>query len=192
MHLANTDFELLENFFTADQSAFYLARLTETIPWKQKTIRLFGKDVLEPRLSSWHGNPEAEYTYSGISMAPRPWTPELLAVKAAIEPACGTQFNSVLLNFYRNERDSMGLHSDDEKELGPAPIIASVSFGTARRFVLKPRSGPEKSRTISLASGTLLIMRGRSQALWKHGVPKETKPCGPRLNLTFRTIVKIP
>lgn len=124
-------------------------------------------------------------------MPPLPWTKTLLEIKKRTEMKVKQKFNSVLANLYRDHRDSMGLHSDDEKELGKNPVIASVSLGAARKFIMKHRmlkTAPQ--RKYLLESGSLLIMRGDTQKLWKHGVPKESQPCGARINLTFRTILK--
>ncbi len=183
------DIDFFEHFLDEKESAGYLERLTEKISWKQKTIKIFGKDVLEPRLTAWYGDTNAAYAYSGTKMTPLPWIPELLEIKSRLEKLCKASFNSVLLNLYRDQHDSMGLHSDDEKELGPAPVIASVSLGATRKFILKPRNPLiQKPLIYILTSGSLLVMRGTTQKLWKHGVPKEAKPCGPRINLTFRKI----
>jgi len=180
---------LISSFFTPAEAACFFQTLTSEIEWQQKKIKLFGKSVLEPRLTAWVGDPQAFYTYSGTRLIPRPWTLVLLEIKKRVEAKCGASFNSVLLNFYRDHNDSMGLHSDDEKELGAQPVIASVSLGATRRFVLKHRflkALPQK--TFLLEAGDLLILRNDCQKLWKHGIPKEKTACGPRINLTFRKI----
>ncbi len=183
------EIDFFEQFFSPQDSTDYFEQLLQAIDWQQKTIKIFGKQVLEPRLTAWHGDSNAVYTYSGTAMIPKPWTPELMRIKEKIEKKCERQFNSVLLNLYRNHQDSMGFHSDDEKELGSQPLIASVSLGETRRFILRPKQGSQKPLTYQLRSGSLLIMRGNLQSKWKHGVPKENKPCGPRINLTFRQIL---
>jgi alkylated DNA repair dioxygenase AlkB len=127
------------------------------------------------------------YTYSGRTFQPLPFTPLQLAIKEAVEAVTGRQFNSVLLNYYRDERDSMGFHSDDERELGPEPAIASVTFGDARTFILKHKKLP-KTLKLDLTDGSLLLMAGALQQHWRHGINKETKPRGVRVNLTFRLI----
>ncbi|WP_338769212.1 alpha-ketoglutarate-dependent dioxygenase AlkB [Massilia sp. METH4] len=162
-----------------------LRRLLDEIAWREETIYLFGKAVRQPRLSAWYG--EASYTYSGRTFHPLPFTPLLLDIKRAVEDATGARFNSVLLNLYRNERDSMGFHSDDEPELGPEPTIASVTFGDARTFILKHK---KRGTTIKLdlTDGSLLLMAGTLQRHWRHGINKETRPRGARVNLTFRWI----
>ena len=165
------------------------ALISETA-WMTKPITLWGKTYLQPRLIAWVGDPDRSYTYSGSKMVPMPWTPLLTTLREAVQSASGAHFNSVLLNYYRNERDSMGYHSDDEKELGPDPVIASLSLGQPRIFVLKHRTDSSlKPVRIKLPSGSLLIMQGATQRHWKHGIDKESRPCGSRLNLTFRRII---
>lgn len=184
-----SNIHLIQAFIDLHKASEWMQTLSSETPWKQKEIKLFGKNFLEPRLTAWVGSPKAVYSYSGVRLIPHPWTPTLLAIKLLVEAKLQVPFNSVLLNLYRNQKDSMGFHSDDEKELGPNPTIASVSLGQTRRFIIKHRflkSPPTK--TYFLESGSLLIMRGNFQKSWKHGVPKETKPCGPRINLTFRQI----
>jgi alkylated DNA repair dioxygenase AlkB len=162
-----------------------LARLMAATDWRAESITLWGKTHPQPRLMAWHG--EARYRYSGMTLEPQPFTALQLEIKAAVELATGRRYNSVLLNYYRDERDSMGFHSDDEPELGPEPAIASVSFGAARTFILKHKRLP---RTVKLAlgNGSLLLMAGTLQRHWRHGINKERTPCGPRINLTFRNI----
>ncbi|GGX83970.1 alpha-ketoglutarate-dependent dioxygenase AlkB [Massilia dura] len=162
-----------------------LRRLLDEIAWREETIFLFGKAQKQPRLSAWYG--EARYTYSGRTFHPLPFTPLLLDIKRAVEEATGARFNSVLLNCYRNERDSMGFHSDDEPELGPEPVIASVTFGATRTFILKHRKRAGTLK-LDLTDGSLLLMAGALQEHWRHGINKETRPRGLRVNLTFRMI----
>ena len=166
-----------------------LHRLIAEIRWRRETISMWGKTYLQPRLVAWYGDPGATYTYSGLQLEPLPWTPLLADVKAVVERLTDATFNSVLLNYYRDHRDSMGLHSDDEAELGPHPIIASLSLGAERTLILKHRGDrtPRQVR-LPLAGGSLLVMRGDTQRNWKHGINKETQPYGPRVNLTFRRI----
>lgn len=163
-----------------------LALLIAQTAWRAESITLWGKRHAQPRLTAWHGT--ARYRYSGMTLEPQPFTPLQLALKDAVERACGLRFNSVLLNYYRDERDSMGFHSDDEAELGPEPAIASLSFGAPRTFILKHKRLP---RTLKLALGdaSLLLMAGMTQRNWRHGINKESRACGPRVNLTFRNIL---
>jgi alkylated DNA repair dioxygenase AlkB len=162
-----------------------LRQLLDETAWQQETIVIYGKPQKQPRLSAWYG--EAAYTYSGRTFKPLPFTALQREIKQAVEAATGRQFNSVLLNCYRNERDSVGFHSDDERELGPEPAIASVTFGEPRTFILKHKTLP-KTLKLPLTDGSLLLMAGTLQRHWRHGINKETTPRGARVNLTFRLI----
>ncbi len=168
-----------------------LYELIDNTTWRQEEITLFGKAHRQPRLSAWYGNSDSVYTYSGISLRPRPWNQTLLNLKAGVESQLGRNFNSVLLNYYRDQRDSMGMHSDDESELGKQPVIASLSLGEERILLLRHRYRKELGTfKLPLPSGSLLVMKGDTQSHWKHGIAKQNHPCGPRVNLTFRTILK--
>ena len=164
-----------------------LQTIIDDTTWRQETITVYGKPYLQPRLSAWYG--ELTYSYSGIRLKPQPWTPLLMDIKQRVEARVGFEFNSVLINYYRNQNDSMGMHSDDEYELGPQPVIASLSLGEQRNFLLKHKSRKElKTVKLTLPAGSLLIMQGETQRYWRHGINKERQPCGPRINLTFRNI----
>ena len=166
-----------------------LHELIADIPWRQERIAVWGKMYLQPRLIAWYGDRGSYYTYSGITLAPLPWTDLLLEIRNRVETVTATAFNSVLINYYRDNRDSMGFHSDDEPELGESPVIASVSLGEQRTFVMKHRLNKlAKPVRLRLESGSLLLMRGETQRYWKHGIAKETRRSGPRVNLTFRRI----
>jgi len=168
-----------------------LNELIERTPWQAESVIVWGKTYRQPRLTAWYGDEDARYEYSGLELDPLPWTPRLLAIRASVERAAGSRFNSVLLNYYRNERDSMGMHSDDEPELGEEPVIASLSLGEARTLMFRHRSDrSRKSFRVELGDGSLLLMRGATQRNWKHGIAKERRPCGARVNLTFRRIVQ--
>jgi len=162
-----------------------LARLIAETAWREETVVVYGKRHLQPRLSAWHG--EKAYRYSGLSLSPLPFTPLLDTIRQAAEAATGRRYNSVLLNYYRDGRDSMGMHSDDEPELGLQPAIASVSFGATRPFILRHKATKETMK-LPLTDGSLLFMAGPMQANWMHGINKTTKPVGARVNLTFRKI----
>jgi alkylated DNA repair dioxygenase AlkB len=163
-----------------------LERLIRETAWRAETVMVFGQRHLQPRLTAWYG--EASYTYSGLTLDPLPFTPLLQAIRAAVEAATGHRYNSVLLNYYRDGRDSMGMHSDDEPELGPQPAIASVSFGATRAFILRHKRTRETVK-IDLTDGSLLFMGGALQHNWLHGINKSARAPGPRVNLTFRWIV---
>lgn len=192
LSLPNADLWLDEHFLPPVAASNLLRELEATIAWRQDAIRLYGREVLQPRLTAWHGNPAATYRYSGLHLTPQPWTPALQQLRVQVEEATGAAFNSVLLNLYRYGQDSMGWHADDEPELGPTPVIASVSLGATRRFRLRPRNvheTPHAPLTIELSSGSLLVMRGPTQQHWLHAVPKTARPTEARLNLTFRLVV---
>jgi alkylated DNA repair dioxygenase AlkB len=162
-----------------------MAHLVAETEWRAETVTVFGKRHLQPRLTAWHG--DAAYTYSGLTLAPLPFTPLLQQIYTAVESATGHRFNSVLLNYYRDGRDSMGMHSDDEPELGPEPAIASLSLGATRTFILRHKQTRQTVK-IELQNGSLLLMAGALQQNWLHGINKTARPVGPRLNLTFRYI----
>jgi len=167
-----------------------MERLVASLPLQQETIVLFGRTVTMPRLTSWHGDPGCSYAYSGRLFHPAPWTADLLALRdrLAARESCG--FNSVLVNYYRNGRDAMGEHADDEPELGPFADdirIASVSLGTPRRFVLRHRR-TRQVHAFQLGEGSVLVMGGTTQRHFRHHLPRTRAPIGPRLNLTFRVI----
>jgi alkylated DNA repair dioxygenase AlkB len=173
----------------AEADALFEA-LRDGIAWKQERIRVFGEEYAQPRLSAWFGDSGAVYTYSGVTLAPVPWPPALAALRERVEAAAGHPFNSVLVNYYRDGDDSMGLHADAEKELGKNPVVASVSLGAHRRFVLKPTRKVKEAAPVelSLGRGSLLVMGGTTQHFWRHGVPRQ-RGAGPRINLTFRRIL---
>lgn len=167
-----------------------LRELITDTPWRHESVTIWGKTHKQPRLIAWYGDSGRQYSYSGISLDPLPWTQALTELRHTVEGLAGEKFNSVLLNYYRNHRDSMGFHSDDERELGPTPIIASLSLGATRTFILKHKTRTDlKPVRLDLPSGSLIVMKGGTQKFWKHGIDKQTKPCGSRVNLTFRRIV---
>ncbi|AZR32417.1 alpha-ketoglutarate-dependent dioxygenase AlkB family protein [Xanthomonas vasicola] len=161
--------------------------------WEVHRIRLFGRMVDSPRLSSWIGEPEASYRYSGIRFSPQPWLAVLQPVRTRLEDETSYQFNSVLVNRYRSGSDAMGWHSDDEPELGAQPLIASLSLGATRRFAFKHRDDAAVKQALELGRGDLLLMGGDTQRHYKHALPRTAKPVGERINLTFRQIaVRVP
>ncbi len=166
-------------------------RLQSNIAWREEEITVWGKKFLQPRLTAWYGDDDVDYSYSGIRLITNSWTPELHKLKVKIEEVSGFEFNSVLLNYYRDHRDSMGFHSDDEPELGPRPVIASLSLGEERALIFKHKTDKSiRPYKFSLQSGSLLIMQGDTQINWRHGIEKASRNCGPRVNLTFRQILK--
>lgn len=166
-----------------------LTLIHDDVPWTQHRIRIHGRELPSPRLSAWIGDPGCAYTYSKTRFEPLPWTPALAGVRAMLADELGLQFNSVLCNLYRDGADSMGWHSDDERELGHEPVIASLSLGQPRRFLLRSKAQPRRTLELELGDGSLLIMRGATQAHWQHALPKSLRVKGARINLTFRNIL---
>lgn len=162
--------------------------LWEEIAWEQHTITLYGRDVLTPRLTAWMG--DGPYRYSGIVNEPTAWPRALVERRERLQDELGVEFNSCLVNLYRDGADSMGYHSDNEPELGAQPTIASISLGDRRRFVLRHRSTGERW-SWDLGHGDLLVMRDESQSNYAHAIPKTSRQVGPRMNLTFRRFLRI-
>lgn len=171
-------------FYARDEAEDLLRRLLAATPWKQEV----GRGRPFPRLTAWYADPGLIYRYSGVTHRGKGWTPALEDVKRRVEAAAATTFNSLLLNRYRHGRDSIGFHADDEPELGTNPVVASLSFGAVRDFVIKHKRTREKL-VFPLGHGSLLVMGGTCQHHWVHGVPKTAAEVGERLNLTFRKIL---
>jgi alkylated DNA repair dioxygenase AlkB len=177
-----------------DASAFapradaLFAALPDEIPWEQHRLRLFGREVSAPRLSCWIGDTDTAYTYSRTRFEPHAWTPVLASLRGELATRFDLRFNSVLANLYRDGRDSMGWHSDNEPELGDEPVIASLSFGAPRRFRFRSRETRKVALALELAHGSLLVMRGGTQRFYQHDLPKAGAGVGARINLTFRSI----
>lgn len=163
-------------------------RLCAELPWAQPSVKLYGRNHPVPRLQSWHGDPEAEYRYSGLSLTPEPWHPLLADLRARVEHACGCRFNSVLANLYRDGRDSMGWHADDEPELGRHPRVASISLGASRDFALRHKGESRMALKWPLEHNELLLMEPELQHRWQHSLPRRQRVDRPRLNLTFRWV----
>lgn len=160
----------------------------KNILWKRDNIKLYGKTIPLPRLTAWYGDPGKSYTYSGITSQPNPWNKGLLYLKEEAERCAGVEFNSVLLNWYRDGEDYLNWHADNERELGRSPVIGSANFGETRDFVLRRNDNNSQKIVLPLKHGTLLIMRGELQNFWQHSVPKRKRIEGSRFNLTFRNI----
>ena len=188
--LPDAEIHYFPNFFSIEASDCLLKTLNQKINWRQNTIGLYGKKSLVPRLEAWYGDTGKSYSYSGIQMDPTPWIDELLEIKLAIEKHAKKTFNSVLVNYYRNGRDKVAWHSDDEKELGKNPIIGSISFGAERKFKLRHKSHKINGlkAEINLKHGSLLLMKGETQHNWMHEIPRTSHQIGPRVNLTYRYI----
>ena len=190
VHMPDADVSLLHGMKTKYSYGKMLDTLLAEVKWRQESIRIYGKLMPQPRLVSWYGDLGKVYRYSGIRLSPLPWTPVLEDLRHRVQDCTEKSFNSVFLNLYRDHNDSMGFHSDDERELGAQPVIASLTFGATRVFTLKHKSRPDQpSVKLALEAGSVLLMQGQTQRFWKHGITKQSQPCGPRINLTFRTIL---
>lgn len=187
-NLPNATLIYYPNFFSKPNADQLLEQLKTDIPWQQDNITIFGKTHPQPRLTSLFGNDAKPYSYSNITMQPNEWNSLLVQIKNKLEKVCEEKFTTVLLNYYRDGKDSMGWHSDNEKELEINPIIASVTFGAERMFHLKHNIVAEQKLKINLQHGSLLIMKGETQHFWKHQIPKTSRPIGERINLTFRIL----
>jgi alkylated DNA repair dioxygenase AlkB len=189
--LPDADVRLLNGFMDGRSGDLLFKVLRSSIRWRQDTIRIYGKAHPLPRLQQWFGDAGLDYTWSGIHMVPEPWPDELREVKEKVEDVAGERFNTVLLNLYRNGQDTVSWHSDDEKDLGSAPTIASVSLGAERNFVLRHNDPTDlDSVTIPLPHGSLLLMAGTTQSKWKHALPRRKSVVGERINLTFRRVLR--
>ncbi|HEY0080079.1 MAG TPA: alpha-ketoglutarate-dependent dioxygenase AlkB [Pyrinomonadaceae bacterium] len=187
--MPDADVIFYSSYFSKEESDHILQKLSNEVTWRQDKITYYGKEMDLPRLTAWYGDSGKAYTYSNIAMSSDEWTPTLLYIKKKIEEAARVNFNSVLLNLYRNGRDGVSWHQDNEPELGKEPVIGSVSFGGTRRFQFRHKKRKELGKTeIDLTHGSLLIMKGLTQIYWQHQIPKTSKPVEPRINLTFRVI----
>ncbi len=185
--IENGEYLFYPSFFTKSDSDIFLQKLKSEIEWKQESMNMYGKKINFPRLTAWYGDNDKPYSFSGISLSPKVWKEELISIKSKIESVAKVDFNSVLLNLYRDGNDSISWHTDAEKELGVNPVIASVNFGATRKFQLRHIKTKAKLE-LELTAGSLLIMQGELQHFWQHQVPKTSQKIGERINLTFRVI----
>lgn len=188
LSLPDADIILYPSLLHESEHDRLFIELTQTIKWRQDSIKIYGRSLLQPRLTAWYGDPGKSYSYSGITMNPTPWTSILLGLKTKVDALAGVVFNSVLLNLYRDGNDSMGWHSDDEPELGQNPVIGSLSLGGTRRLMLRHRFEKGLKHQLELTPGSFVLMQGATQHYWQHQVPKTKRPVHPRINLTFRVI----
>lgn len=187
--LPHSDITYYPHFLSSEKATQLMNIFRNSINWQQDTITVFGKTYPQPRLTALYGNNMKPYSYSNITMYPKPFTKELEDVKTAIEMLISpTVFTSCLLNLYRDGKDSNGWHSDDEVSLGTNPLIASVSLGEERFFHFKHKKDNTLKHKMLLQHGSLLIMKGNTQHHWLHQVPKTSRQVGERINLTFRVI----
>jgi alkylated DNA repair dioxygenase AlkB len=178
-------------WLSREEADLALSALFDELAWEQREIVLFGRRVVQPRLIAWAG--ELGYRYSGQTLEPREFTPTVRRLLERVRTDAGAPFNHVLVNRYRNQDDSMGLHADDEPELGRDPRVATVSLGADRRFVVRPRrKGDPLRQDLTLGHGALLVMGGTCQRHYVHGVPRATRAAGERISLTFRRLYRAP
>lgn len=176
-------------FIEPQEAARIFKSLLEKTPWQQDDIKVYGKVYAQPRLTALYANNGLPYSYSNITMHPHPFTPVLDKIREQVERVSNEKFTTCLLNLYRDGKDSNGWHSDDEKELGKNPTIASVSLGASRVFKFREKRATSNVHSIKLEPGSLLLMQGETQHNWHHQVPKTSKLIKPRINLTFRKII---
>jgi alkylated DNA repair dioxygenase AlkB len=187
--ITNGSLQYYPGWLAEDKANQLFSLCKEQVDWQQSVIQLYGKSVRIPRLNAWYGDADCPYRYSGHSFSPKPWLPELLALKERVVAQTGIQFNSVLVNYYRNGYDGVAWHSDDEPELGRNPVVASISLGVEREFQLRHRYQKDLAVTkLQLAHGSLLVMGGELQHYWHHQLPKSRRQLGERINLTYRYI----
>jgi len=184
----NLDISLYNRIGTKQKIDLWYEACLENLYWETGFIKIFGKNHQIPRLQAWYADQNIEYRYSGKKLNRHDWNAILLEIKLNIEHVTSHKFNSVLANLYRDENDSMGLHADDEKELGMNPVIASLSLGESRDIYFKHKN-IKTSLNIPQTSGQLMVMHGHTQKYWKHEIKKTKKPKKPRINLTFRNII---
>lgn len=182
----------LRNAVSSEDADRLLRVLPNALAWQQPTLRLFGRSHRQPRLVHWMGDRDAPYRYSGTTHLPQTWHPLVSQLRDTLARQCQAQFNSVLINYYRDGQDCMGWHADDEPELGNQPIIASVSLGAPRDFRLRRRDRSRPPQSIRLEHRSLLIMSGSCQEDWQHCLPRRARVNSPRINLTFRRVLPQP
>jgi alkylated DNA repair dioxygenase AlkB len=188
LQLPDAELEFDPHWLSPQEADELMVALLDAVPWEIHRIRLFGREVDSPRLSCWIGDPQAHYRYSGTLFAPRPWPACLQPVRERLSRQLDVAFNSVLASRYRSGGDAMGWHSDNEPELGPQPVICSLSLGATRRFKLKSRAPDGPGMNLDLPHGSLLVMRGDTQTHYRHALPRTARAVGERVNLTFRRI----
>tara|TARA_B100000795_G_scaffold112639_1_gene83513 strand:- start:15030 stop:15578 length:549 start_codon:yes stop_codon:yes gene_type:complete len=164
-------------------SGLTFSLLKKQLNWKQNQLKLFGRTHNEPRLTAWFG---PKYSYSSITWESSPFPEFLKMALDKVSDAADFNFNAALINYYRDGSDSMGWHSDDEKEIDQS-CIASLSFGEERRFLLRNKQGLKLKKEFLLKDNDLLLMNNL-QKNWQHSIPKTTRPLSGRINITFRRI----
>ncbi|MGJ8677538.1 MAG: alpha-ketoglutarate-dependent dioxygenase AlkB family protein [Akkermansiaceae bacterium] len=174
--------------FDLDQANLHFNYLFNQIQWQHDKALIYGRNIVTARKVAWFGDRNYDYTYSGHTRTALEWTTPLRKIKEIVEERAGETYNSCLLNLYQDGTQGMAWHHDDEKGLGKNSNIASVSFGAERRFDFRHKQSHEKV-SVMLEHGSLLVMRGTTQACWQHQIPKTKKVIEPRINLTFRSMI---
>ncbi|GAB5475325.1 MAG: alpha-ketoglutarate-dependent dioxygenase AlkB [Maribacter sp.] len=190
INLSLPDSEILyfPSFINPEKADSYFESFRKNVTWQQDDITVFGKTYAQPRLTALFGNNGKPYSYSNITMLPHEFPMSLLEIKHKVEAKTSVVFTTCLLNLYRDGNDSNGWHADNEKELGPNPVIASVTLGQERFFHLKHRKEKTLRHKLLLEHGSLLLMKGETQQHWLHQIAKTKKTIGERINLTFRVV----
>ena len=188
LSMPDAEVTFYRNFFNQQESDELFQTFLNEIKWRQDKMNIYGKEVNLPRKTAWYGDNNMSYKFSGIHLDPEPWIPTLLKVKEKVDEIAKVNFNSVLLNLYRDGNDGISWHTDAEPELGKNPVIASISLGGARRFMFRHKHSRDVKAEIELIDGSFLLMAGVTQHFWQHQIPKTSKHVQPRINLTFRVI----
>jgi alkylated DNA repair dioxygenase AlkB len=188
MNSDGADVQFVPQYISPEEADALFAALESMPGWRQDQIRIYGKSHPLPRLHRWFADSNQPYRWSGIDMRPEPFPSSLSSVLLRLENESGVKFNTALANLYRSGMDGVSWHSDDEPDLGPHPVIASLSLGATRRFILRKKQDRSAIISFDLTHGSLLWMRGRTQELWEHSIPKIKRTVGTRINLTFRVI----
>lgn len=187
--LSHGELTYYHDFLNLEHSQVLFSTLKSEVNWQQPNIKIAGRNIPIPRLQAWYGDHDYAYTYSGKTFFADYWHPDILELKAKIEHATGYQFNSALCNLYRDEKDGVAWHADDEPELGEQAVIASYSLGASRPFQFRSKKDHHDTFKLVLKHNDLLIMGPQVQNFWHHQVPKSSKPIAPRINITFRKIL---
>lgn len=188
--LRGAQLRLYPQLLNPQKASRILQELAGQPGWKQDQIHMFGRPVPLPRLHRWFADSGESYRWSGLTMRAEAFPECLLAVRETVSAQTGHSFNTALVNWYRGGQDSVSWHSDNESELGSDPVIASLSLGAERRFLLRRKDNHAEKLSLVLPHGSLLLMSGQTQLLWEHCLPKTQRLIAERVNLTFRKIVR--
>ncbi|MXY54229.1 MAG: alpha-ketoglutarate-dependent dioxygenase AlkB [Gammaproteobacteria bacterium] len=182
---------LVPHFVAADSAASLLDAALADFDWQQERFVMFGRWATAPRLSVCFGEPGAAYRYSGVERLAQPWPDAVQSLAKQVSSALQWRTNFVLVNRYRSGRDHLGWHSDDERDMGPAPVVATVSIGVPRTFRMAARRKGSPNHDVVLESGSLFLMWGRSQRHYRHCVPRRLREAGERVSFSFRCTANV-